>query len=257
MNQVKSIDIIVQEASIDMNIEIITDTLATALSPQNKTLPFMERIIKMLPELDEQIHKKLSQEELNKLVQSVLKQRFLDEKESILKMVEQKNLLIERDVLPATEEMLKLFNFSYEKTQQIYCYLGFFNPFPRDVLKKEYCTHYLVSDEIFIRSSLHEINHMILFDKWKSMYGYEKEKEPEFPEPLWYLEELSIEPILNTRRIQRLAPFEHKAYDSFYKIIINGKSLPEQIQNIYKNSSNIEEYLTKSYKYIEQYFTNS
>lgn len=249
----KTIDILVQEASIDMNIGIITTTLATALCQQNKTLPFMERVIKILPELDDQIHKKLSQPELNKLVENVLKQRFLDERESIFKMVEQKRLLIEKEVLPAVDEMLKLFNFSYEKKQRIYCYLGFFNPFPRDVLKKEYCTHYLVSNEIFIKSSLHEINHMILFDKWKAIYGYEKDKEPVFPEPLWYLEELSIEPTLNTPRIQRLAPFEHKAYDSFYKIIINGKSLPEQIQNIYENSSNIEEYLTQSYKYIEKY----
>lgn len=97
---------------------------------------------------------------------------------------------------------------------------------------------------------------MILFDKWKAMYGYERNKEPEFPEPLWYLEELSIEPILNTSRIQRLAPIKHKAYDSFYKILIDGQSLPEQIQNIYNNSSNIEEYLTQSYKYIEQYLVD-
>lgn len=145
----KTIDIVVEEASIDMNIEIIIDTLITALSQQNKTLPFMERVIKMLPELEKEIHENLSQQELYKLVQNVLKQRFIVEREPLLKMVEQKRLLIEKEVVPAVDEMLKLFDFSYETKQQIYCYLGFFNPFPRNVIKKEYFIHYLVSDEIF------------------------------------------------------------------------------------------------------------
>lgn len=80
----KTIDIVVEEASIDMNIEIIIDTLITALSQQNKTLPFMERVIKMLPELEKEIHENLSQQELYKLVQNVLKQRFIVEREPLL-----------------------------------------------------------------------------------------------------------------------------------------------------------------------------
>ncbi len=251
----ENIDIIILKAPLDRNVEEIVTSLVVALSQQNKTLPFLERVIKILPELDGQIDSKLSQEELYNIVDNVLEKRFLYERELMNEMLYKKRMLIEKEIIPAASEMLELFNVSNLKSCQVKCYLGFFNPFPRKVLKKEYCIHYLSSNDIFVRASLHEINHMILFEKWKSMFGYEEENEPEFPDPLWYLEELSIEPTLNEPRIQQLAPYIHKAYNSFYEIIIDGKSLPEQVMDIYKKSSSIEEYLVKAFKYIEEHIT--
>ena len=141
----------------------------------------------------------------------------------------------------------------YETEQVCTCYLGLFNPFPRNVILKECCIHYDVSDEVFLRSFIHEINHMILFDKWKLMHGYEKDTEPSYPDSLWYLEELAIEPTLNDIRIQTIMPIKHKAYASFKKIQIDGRTLTEQIQDFYDRSDNIEIFLNDVYRYIEAY----
>ena len=82
------------------------------------------------------------------------------------------------------------------------------------MLKKEYCLHYDISDTVFLRASLHEINHMALFDKWCSMQKIQLENEPEYPDILWYLEELAVAPTLNDPRIQRIVPVPHSPYQS-------------------------------------------
>ncbi|WP_167957469.1 hypothetical protein [Anaerosporobacter faecicola] len=246
-------NLIIQQATIECNVREITETLQAAFNQQNQTLPFLQRVIKMLPELEGQITSDQSEQERRKVVEGILTKRYIEEERIIQKKVEEKRKLVEEKIMPAVEEMQKLFHLTYDTTQVINGYLGYFNPFPRDVMRKEYCIHYLTSDEIFVRASLHEINHMILFDKWKEMFGYQKVTEPSFPDPLWYLEELSIEPTLNIPQTRQIAPYEHKAYDSFYETIIDGKSLPVQIGEIYRDSTTIEEYLERAYTYIEQH----
>lgn len=246
-------DISVQPASLEMNICEISSTLEAAILEDNQILPFVQQVTKILPELEGMIRSNLTKDEIRNIIQEILNIRYNSEYCLIQSMVEQKSKLIADRVQPAVKLMLELFQLSYQDRQLINCYLGYFNPFPRDVIKKEYCIHHLVSDEVFIRASLHEINHMILFDKWKSMYGYRSNVEPSYPDTLWYLEELSIEPTLNIPQIQNIAPYKHSAYDSFYQIIIYGKPLPNHINCIYNESTSIEEYLTNAYRFIEQH----
>ena len=144
-----------------------------------------------------------------------------------------------------------MFDLEYNQASVCTCYLGLFNPFPRNVIKKECCIHYDVSDEVFLRSLIHEINHMILFDKWKVMHGYDKEQEPSYPDALWYLEELAIEPTLNDCRIQDIISIKHEAYVSFKEIWIEEKSLVEHIQDLYERSRNMEIFLNEAYEFIE------
>lgn len=80
---------------------------------------------------------------------------------------------------------------------------------------------------------MHEINHFVLFEKWKSMNGYAKAREPEQPEPLWFLEEMIVDPTLNTKALQEIVPYPQKAYEQFY------------------TASIIEEFLERTYRYIE------
>lgn len=245
-----NINIIVKQADLKKNAREVTDTLAAQLYQDNNSLPFLERVFKVFPELRECVHKEPDYQELYCLVEKTIEDRFQIEEELIKARVLQVQELINKKVIPAVIEMADCFQLYYKEHQVIHCCLGLFNPFPRDVLRKEYCLHYGVSDEVIIRSSLHEINHMLLFDKWKSMHGYESECEPSYPDTLWYLEELAIEPTLNDVRIQSLAPYLHKTYDSFYEIRINGITLVEHIQRIYDQSKDMEEFLNHAFHFI-------
>jgi len=203
-HKITNIEIRIEVASVERNIDEVLSTLLAEINQGNKTLPFTERVIKMLPELGESLDKDNTWSEINEHVINTLRKRFQNEKDDIQQMVNHKKSLVDEIIIPAVYEMLKEFDLSYNDQQQIRCYLGFFNPFPRQVLKKEYCIHYQVTDEVFIRASLHEINHMILFDKWESMGKEKIEIEPSFPDTLWYLEELTIEPFLNSLRMEEI-----------------------------------------------------
>jgi hypothetical protein len=98
---------------------------------------------------------------------------------------------------------------------------------------------------------MHEINHFVLFEKWKSIHSIESEREPEHPEPLWFLEEMIVDPTLNTKRLQELVPYTQRAYEQFYTSLIQGRPPQEFIQECYKDSRTIEEFLERTYRYIE------
>lgn len=245
--------ITINKVKIEDNAVLLTDTIEDALCKQNNTLPFWKRITKMLPELEGKIEKYFSREQIQKVVTPILMERFEQENMLIEKSIKRKMKLIQQPIEKCISEMCSIYDLTEANLSKISCYMGYFNPFPRSVINKNYYVHYDISDEVFIRSSLHEINHMILFEKWKALYGYEKNEEPTFPEPLWYLEELSIEPTLNCERIQKLAPYKHYAYNSLYEIQIAGKTLPEAINSIYAESENIEQYLSNAYQYILSY----
>lgn len=247
-----SFEINILKTDINRNTKSIVENIMTALYGDNTTLPFYNRVLKVFPELNDRINVGQEYDEIWKVVSECVSVRLANEKLQIQSKLLHFKELSDSVLAPAIKELIDIFHVHYENTQNCNCYLGLFNPFPRDVMLREYCIHYNVSDEIFLRSSLHEINHMILFDKWKSMHGYDKSVEPSYPDILWYLEELAIEPTLNDCRIQSILPIRHTAYDSFRQMQIGGKALTEHIQAIYDNSENIESFLDEAYAFIAQ-----
>lgn len=245
--------IVIAKTDIKRNTKIIAETIMTALVDENNTLPFLNRVLKVFPELKNRIYKGLTYEEIQQIVSECVEVRLKQEDEKIQLKVQRFQKLAEEKILPAVQKLCSIFEVEYETEQICTCYLGLFNPFPRNVILKECCIHYDVSDEVFLRSFMHEINHMVLFDKWKVMHGYEKDVEPSYPDSLWYLEELVIEPTLNDVRIQNIIPIKHEAYASFKNITIDGKMLTEQMQDFYDKSDNIEMFLNDVYRYIEMY----
>lgn len=210
----------------------------------------MERTEKILPGIKSAVNEKMCFEEVYSVVEKMISEQLKRDEKQIEEKAGHFYDCAQSLLLKAVQEMIEMFSLEYDKPPFFKCFLGVYNPFPREVLKKEYFLHYNISDDVFMRASLHEINHMIFFDKWKSMHGYSGAGEPIFPETLWFLEELVIEPTLNDERIQRLVPIKHSAYDSFKKTEIEGMSLTQHIQNIYDGRKNIEDFIDRAYKFI-------
>ena len=255
-NKMCTFKIVIMKTDANRNVQMVVDTIMTAWAEENNTLPFMNRVLKVFPELENRIHRDLTYEEVWEIVSECVENRLEQENERIQFKVQHFQKLTEDKIVSAIQEMLAMFEMTYEEEIMFICYLGLFKPFPRSVITKECCVHYDVTDEVFLRSFIHEINHMILFDKWKTMHGYEKDMEPMYPDTLWYLEELAIEPTLNDDKIQNIIPIIHDTYASFKNMQIEGKALPEQIQDLYDSSENIEEFLNEAYKYIENHKCN-
>mgnify|MGYP001011256236 CR=1 FL=1 len=140
-----------------------------------------------------------------------------------------------------------------EEQEIITCYVGCISSFPRNVITKEFFVSYEKAIDMLMMVSIHEINHFVLFEKWKQMHGYDNENEPSYPETLWFLEEMAVDPTLNIPCIQNVAPYPQKAYEQFYEDMIDGISAEQHIIDIFANRSSMENFLNTAYAFIDKY----
>ncbi len=248
----KNFKIEIKVSPCKVNARSVADNLITALNKSNPAVPLMERTEKILPGICETVNEKTDPNEIYLIVEKMISDRLKKDETHISEKIKHFNALARNILSEAVEEITEIFSLKYKQPVEFRCFLGIYNPFPRSVLTKEYFLHYDISDEVFLRASLHEINHMIFFDKWKNMFGYETHKEPDFPDILWFLEELIIEPTLNDSRIQNIVPIKHNAYDSFKKISIDGIPLTSYVQNLYDCRENIEDFIDTAYCFIRE-----
>ncbi len=224
----------VKISDIDFNVKSISELLYRENSRTNTSLPFQDRVFHTFPGLKEKIKEDFSNKEIYNIVEKVI---YLEYEKNRKAMLERKVELQKRfdSIFPVIlERMIDLFEMNWpEKYKEIACYLGLYAVFPRNVLDKAFWLHYQTPEETVIRASLHEINHFILFEKWKQMHGYTLTRESTHPEVLWFLEEMSVDPTLNSPKLQEVAPYPQRAYEKFYQNSWNGISFEQHIINIF------------------------
>ena len=79
-------------------------------------------------------------------------------------------------------------------------------------------------------------------------------EEKVWPDPLWYLEEIIVDPTLNEESVKRFTLYENKAYPQFYVPKPNdSESIMDKVKKCYKCRKNIEEFLNEAYKIVCDY----
>lgn len=71
-------DISVEKAAIEHNVRSVTDTIILSREGKNEMLPYMERGVKMLPEVADRIHGSMTNEEIYILIKDLITARFAD-----------------------------------------------------------------------------------------------------------------------------------------------------------------------------------
>ena len=92
----------------------------------------------------------------------------------------------------------------------------------------------------------------MFYEKFKEMYGPVSPDNIKRPSPRWYLEEMIVDPLLNDKRIQKIVPIPQYAYQQFYTETIQGNTIMDTIKELYNTSSNIEEFIEKSYIFVKE-----
>ncbi len=242
----------VEISNIEYNIRSIAELLYSN-ADVNHSLPFRERIYHSFPLIAGSVKEGMSNAEIYDIINGILikeyKENAFDMMKRRIELSEQFNKL-QTVIIP---KMLELFEVDWtDKHQAVTCYLGLYAVFPRDVLTKEYWLHYRAPEDVVMRASIHEINHFILFEKWKAMHGYTSDKQPSHPEILWFLEEMAVDPTLNSPEMQEAAPYPQKSYASFYENKINGIPIEDYIIDQFKNRSNMADFLDNAYRFISE-----
>lgn len=246
--------IVVEKMDIELNIKLICKYVNPEFNRRNKSRPFAERTYLLYPELRGKILDDMDNEEIYMIVkpcvEHVFNEKELEIDEKIRKLQASYDA-IQRKLLT---NLFDTFEMKWpEEYDRITCYIGCISSFPRDVITKEFFVSYEKDIDMLMMASIHEINHFVLFEKWKQMHGYNKENEPLYPDTLWFLEEMAVDPTLNIPSIQNIAPYPQKAYEQFYECMIDGISAENHIINMFTTRISIEDFLNKAYSFIDKH----
>lgn len=245
--------IVVEKMDMETNIEFICRFVNPEFNRQNKTRPFAERTYLLYPELRGKILDTMNDEEIYNIVKPSVEQAFIDKKLEIDSRIEELQSAFDKIQYELMTNLINTFEMEWpEELDIITCYVGCISSFPRNVITKKFFISYEKDMDMLMMVSIHEINHFVLFEKWKQMHGYNKENEPSYPETLWFLEEMAVDPTLNIPCIQNVAPYPQKAYEQFYECMIDGISAEEHLINMFANRSSMEEFLNTAYDFIDK-----
>ena len=233
------------------NVKFITNYLSDD-KRKNNTRPFYEKTISLYPELA--VIEKMEDETMRmEIIRQAVLQRLSDHETEIQQRIEYFSKKFDMFIYDFLEAQCKLFNYEWkEKQPEIICYVGYLPFYPRSA--KDKCFYVSFQDEERVFSgAVHEINHMIFFEKWNEMHG-ENCEEKVWPDPLWYLEEIIVDPTLNEESVKRFTLYENKAYPQFYVPKPNdSESIMDKVKKCYKCRKNIEGFLNEAYKIVCDY----
>lgn len=239
----------VEKIDPELNVKFITNYLSKE-KEENTSRPFYDKTISLFPEL-ECIKDIDSTEERNVIIREAVLKRLNENDTVILNRIAHFEEVFNSFIYKNIEAQCKLFDYQWsEQYPEIHCYVGYLPFYPRSTEEKCFYVSYQDEERVF-SGAVHEINHMIFFEKWKEIYGFHG-SEPSWPDPLWYLEEIIVDPTLNDERVKPHTLYENKAYPQFYSINANDDmSIMDKIKacyEIYKN--NISEFIKKAYEIV-------
>lgn len=239
----------VKKIDPELNVNFIKNYLSKEKN-ENTTRPFFEKTISLYPEL-ECIKDIECFEKREEIIRKAVLRRLKENEIDILNRIEHFTEVFNSFIYDNIEAQCKMYNYQWsEKYPEIHCYVGYLPFYPRSTEEKCFYVSYQDEERVF-SGAVHEINHMIFYEKWKEMHGF-KGAEPSWPDPLWYLEEIIVDPTLNDERVRPYTLYENKAYPQFYIANKNNdKSIMAKIKECYGNhKNNIEEFIEEAYKIV-------
>ena len=246
--------IVVEKMDIETNIDFICRFVNPEFNRKNKTRPFAERTYLLYPELRGKILDSMDDEEIYNIVKPIVQQTFIDKKLEMEHKIKELQSAFDKIQQELMTNLINSFEMEWpEELEIITCYVGCISSFPRNVITKKFFISYEKDMAMLMMVSIHEINHFVLFEKWKQMHGYNRETEPFYPETLWFLEEMAVDPTLNIPCIQKVAPYPQKAYEQFYECMIDGISAEQHLINMYANRKSMEDFINTAYDFIDKH----
>jgi hypothetical protein len=236
----------------EMNTGFIRNFLSKEKA-DNKTRPFYDKTILLYPELKD-IHTVHDEKARKTIIQQAVAERLASHRPEIEVRIQHFQDVFDGFISDFIQAECQLFHYEWKASQpQINCFVGYLPFYPRSTEDKCFYVSYHDEERVF-SGAVHEINHMIFFEKWKEMHGID-DPEPAWPDPLWYLEEIIVDPTLNDERVKCHTLYENKAYPMFYeKDNVTGVSVMDRVKECYKSHSEIEGFIDAACGIVREWF---
>jgi len=237
----------------EYNIDLVARWISPAFNKANKTLPFAESTYVLFPALRGKIGEDMPDSQIRKIVAPAVMAK-LQENESL---IQEKIAYLQNYFQRINDALLAALADTHETSwpadcHEIACHVGYISRCPRNVIIKKLWVSCSMDDTEIIRASLHEMAHFMFYEKWKEIYGPVLPKDLGRPSPRWYLEEMTVDPLLNDARIKSVVPLEHKAYPQFYAESIDGTPIMDHMKNFYANRKSIEKFIKKAHRFVKK-----
>ena len=247
-------NIIVKKIDPLVNASLIARYVNPAFLAKNKSRPFAEGVYELYPCLKGKINNWMTTEQIYEVVEPVVLRELRFRQEELERRVEQLQQEFAKFHHRLMQEMIQIFEFHWpEQEKEFICYVGYLPRCPRNCVTKEFFVSSSMNIETNLKAAIHEMNHFIFYEKWMQMHGFAVGTEPMHPEPLWFLEELIVDPILNEPELQRIAPIPQKAYEQFYTEQIEEKIIMDQIKDLYQDKTSMAQFLEQGHEYLKRH----
>lgn len=216
---------------------------------KNSPLNFYDFTLRLFPELVGKLKENMNDEDVYLLLEREVKpilESVHNNKNDIEEYQEAWDK-VNDEVMKDLESVLDI-NWNCE---EIICYVGLQPVCPRDILGRCFAVNYGMDIDEVISACIHELCHIIYFEKWMSIYPNYSEEEFDNPHIVWYLSEAMIDPLINNDTFKKYTSYDLSAYSVFYETYIDGESVIDILRSYVKNY-NIEEAIKMGYELFKK-----
>ena len=239
----------VEKIDPEQNVRIITSYLSKE-KQANTTRPFYAKTIRLYPEL-ECVSTMEDRAVREALIRAAVLKRLDENDLEIQNRIAHFSEVFDSFIYKNIEAQCNLFEYQWSRNHPvIHCYVGYIPFYPRNTEEKRFFVSYHDEERVF-SAAPHEINHMIFREKWKQLHGADC-PVPSWPDPLWYLEEIIVDPILHDESVQPYMLYENKAYPEFYVADRDdGSSIMDRVKACYaQHKDNIDTFIEEAYNLV-------
>lgn len=241
-----------------MSKEDNIDIVRWAFFENDETLPVYKDTINYFNELAMIDKNKLSKEEIDNIINSVVSNYYDNNEYVIDDYVSKYNLIWKEYNDKYIETLCKYFKIEWNsKIDEIICDVGFIPISPRYLDECSFSTTVNIEDYNVVEITAHEVLHFVWFMKWKELYPLCSREEYECPYIPWKYSEMVVDFILNEDDICNVfnRSFGRCSYESFYKQEYNGENVMEHLRSIYSKEIDIDVKIKEGYKYVLEVYS--
>ncbi|MEK6855765.1 MAG: hypothetical protein AABX66_01255 [Nanoarchaeota archaeon] len=209
---------------------------------------------KEYPDFGKLIKKLDNSEDLRKISSSFFKELYYYQLSNLKKIAKSFQLNWDKDGSKLLLALSKVVEKEWtEDCKEMKAWISL-NPIcPRFLEQRAFDVYWKLSNNEMKETCLHEILHFIWFEKWKEVFPNYNEREFESPHLIWKLSEIVPFAVLGDKRVQKVFKHIPSVYPEWTSKKIEGKLLLECIQEIYDQRNSFEEFLIKSWEFVQRH----
>ena len=239
-----------------MRLEDNIDVIKWAYFEENGSLDVHKYVLEYFPELKGLDNE--TEETIYKKIEEVVTNDYKKYEERIKNEADRYNKVWEPYNDKYFEVLAKYLNSNFKDDLEIIrAYVGLMPVCPRYLDTCSFSVPTGCSEDFIIGTCAHETCHFMWFNKWIKLYPNMDAEEYESPNIAWKYSEMVVDPILNSKEIQEVINVECKAYDSFYEMMDDDKSVMDNLRAIYNTNGTIENKIIEGYDYIKNIFKDN